>query len=306
MIMALGESLVDLIDGRAFLGGGPYNTALAAARLGSDSAYVGRISSDAYGRAILDSLVDEVIFFDPALCNAPERTASSRAERRQGGDVAYSFDFDGTAASKLSVREIQAVFELVADLRYLSIGSVSLALEPSGTSIEEAVMALGPETVVYLDANVRTSVVPDVEAYRRRLERLARRADVARFSTEDINALYPGATEKELFGRLGLRNLITTDGAAGACWRTADGVVFQPAFPAEVRDTVGCGDTFNGAVLHCLERLAYHESRKIDASQIGLCLRFASLAASENSKREGCDPPRLEESESLREIEGLL
>ena len=55
MIVVAGEALIDLIvapDGSvaANPGGGPYNTARTIARLGQPVTFLGRISSDRFGR----------------------------------------------------------------------------------------------------------------------------------------------------------------------------------------------------------------------------------------------------------------
>ena len=61
MIVVGGESLIDLIvhpNGRvsAIPGGGPFNTARTIGRLGGSAAYLGRISTDRFGRSMLDRL----------------------------------------------------------------------------------------------------------------------------------------------------------------------------------------------------------------------------------------------------------
>ena len=68
VIIAAGEALIDLVpfqntDERHPLsalaprpGGGPYNTAVALGRLGSPTAFLSRISTDAFGEALLDRL----------------------------------------------------------------------------------------------------------------------------------------------------------------------------------------------------------------------------------------------------------
>ena len=55
MIVSSGEALVDLMP-EAVSGGGPMNVAIAAARLGAPSAFVGGISTDSYGDSICSHL----------------------------------------------------------------------------------------------------------------------------------------------------------------------------------------------------------------------------------------------------------
>lgn len=72
-------------------------------------------------------------------------------------------------------------------------------------------------------------------------------------------------------------SLVVTDGAAGARWRDADGVVAVPAFPVAAVDTTGAGDCFLGALLAGLDG----GRRPAEA------LRRAAAAAALSVTREG-------------------
>ena len=51
MIITAGEALVDLVP-HAVPGGGPMNTAVACARLGAPTAFLGAVSTDEHGDAL--------------------------------------------------------------------------------------------------------------------------------------------------------------------------------------------------------------------------------------------------------------
>ena len=55
VIVSCGEAVVDLVP-EVVPGGGPLNVAVAASRLGAPAAFVGRISTDAYGDLIVNHL----------------------------------------------------------------------------------------------------------------------------------------------------------------------------------------------------------------------------------------------------------
>ena len=64
MILVCGEALIDMIRNRdgppmAAPGGGPFNTARALARLGVPTAFLGRLSGDAFGRRLASLLVSD-------------------------------------------------------------------------------------------------------------------------------------------------------------------------------------------------------------------------------------------------------
>lgn len=299
MIVTLGESMIDFIGSEAFLGGCPLNVSIATSRLGSNVAYIGKISSDEYGIRILNKLIEEIIFFDPSICASPLPTSYSRATVGAGGDVSYEFNFTDTASMSVTREEILEGFKMIVDLDYVFIGSVGLTLDPSATEIEGVVDTLAPEVILFLDPNVRPVLVGDWDAYRSRIERILHRADVTRFSSEDLKALYPDLDEEQAVGRifsLGARNLIITRGSEGSSW-FVDGkaVCSCPSGKVKVSDTIGCGDTFDGAILHSLEKLGYHKTRTLTVEEIGRILKLATAASTVNCTRAGCNPPRLEE-----------
>ena len=62
MIITAGEALVDLVP-HPVPGGGPMNTAVACARLGAPTAFLGAVSTDEHGDAIWAHLERPVSIF---------------------------------------------------------------------------------------------------------------------------------------------------------------------------------------------------------------------------------------------------
>lgn len=303
MIVTVGESLVDIVDGKVYPGGSPLNVAMAAARLESSAAYIGRISSDEHGKRILGMMIENLVMFDPAICSCPQATTKAEAVVDGRGDVTYRFSLRDTASMTTTAAELRAGVELALDMKYLFAGSLGLMVQQSGEAIVDFIEGLEPEIVVFIDPNVRLSAMEDMASSLGRLEKALRRAGFCRFSSEDIRALYGEIDEEAFVSRvfdLGVSNVIVTRAADGASWYTADGRRFdQESFKVDVADTIGCGDTFDAAILHSLDVMGYHEKRSLDGSQIKRILRFASAASAENCKRSGCNPPALKGLEGL-------
>ena len=82
--------------------------------------------------------------------------------------------------------------------------------------------------------------------------------------------------------------VIVTLGKDGACCLEKDGSFYQvPAFPAQVADTVGAGDSHIGTVMACLSlgydmREALHTAGRVSAAVVGV--KGASLSEEEFSK----------------------
>ena len=195
MIVVGGESLIDLIaypGGRltAIPGGGPFNTARTIGRLGGSAAYLGRLSTDRFGRALLDRLILDGV--DCRLVQSTDDpTTLAVAELDDAGAATYQFYVEGTSAPGLSADGLAD--GLPAGTTALHVGTLGLVLEPMGTTLETLVRGVPDDVVVMVDPNCRPSATPDPAALRARVQRLALRADVIKASHDDLAFLYPGA-----------------------------------------------------------------------------------------------------------------
>ena len=297
MIACVGESLIDRIGDKTLIGGCPLNVAVAASRLGAPVTFFGKISSDEYGLSILEKMIDDGILFDPQSCNASEPTLCSKATVGEDGKASYTFDYEGTAACSMTEAELSASFANEGDIDLVFFGSISLLMEPFCDAIVPAMRAIQTRPRWFLDPNVRPSMVRDAEAYRKMIISLAGECDIVKVSEEDLSYLLPGLEPSEAEARflsLCRSNLLITRGENGSTWLTRDIRVDCPAFIAgSVVDTIGCGDTFDGAVIAYLQRNDLIASlEKLGRSDIETMLDYASKAAGLNCLFEGCNPPR--------------
>jgi fructokinase len=209
MITVAGEALIDLIAGRdgqveASPGGGPFNTARAIARLGQPAAFLGRLSSDRFGRELAAKLdADGVRLLVEA--GADEPTTLAVLDIDQAGVARYRFYLSGTAAAALSHAALShsalsdsalsdvalshaalSDSALPAGTTALHIGSLALVMEPIATTIEQLVLALPADVLLMLDPNCRPSAVKDKGAYLARIARLMPRVDIVKTSAEDL------------------------------------------------------------------------------------------------------------------------
>ncbi|MGZ6962399.1 MAG: PfkB family carbohydrate kinase, partial [Ilumatobacteraceae bacterium] len=137
MIVVGGEALVDLVidpDGSvvAKLGGGPFNAARSAGRLGSDVAFLGALSLDRFGillhrQLLTDGVDDSLVQFT----NLP--TTLAAAELDEHGAASYHFYFAETAAPNLHA------LPLPPGVGILHIGTLGMVLEPMASTLEAVV-----------------------------------------------------------------------------------------------------------------------------------------------------------------------
>ena len=296
MIGVVGESLIDIVDKKELIGGCAFNVSIAASRLGAPVTYFGKVSSDEYGRRILERMIDNNVLFDPQLCGAKEPTLCSRAVLDSEGKASYVFDYKGTAACSITEVELSTAFANEGDIEMVFFGSISLLMEPGCDAIYPAIRTIEDNPKLFLDPNVRPSLVKDPEGFRKKILDYASNCDLVRVSDEDLAFLIPGVSETEAEQSL-LKtckgSLIVTRGAKGSSWYSKTFRVDCPAFSVEkVVDTIGCGDTFDGAVMawldghDCIGRLD-----SLDKDEVMQVLNYASKASGLNCLAEGCDPP---------------
>lgn len=299
-IVVAGEALIDLIvpaDGalRAIPGGGPYNTARTIARLDGDVAFLGRISTDRFGRSLRTGLQTDGVRLDLVVpTDAP--TTLAVAELDAAGTASYQFYLDGTSAPDL--RDADTAPVAAAPPAVLHVGTLGLVLEPIGSSLERLVAAMADSTLVMLDPNSRPSATRDAAAFRARIGRLAARADVVKVSDDDLAFLAPDLTVDEAIERLlgsGVAVVLRTDGGRGVeiRARTFRSVIPVPTVP--VVDSVGAGDAFGGGFLAAWVAGGHVRADLADQVAVVAAVTFAIRVASLTVMRVGADPPTLAE-----------
>ncbi len=300
MIVLAGDALVDLIvrpDGDLVpvAGGGPYNAALAVARLGVPCTWIGGLSRDRFGRMLEAGLVADGVSMDLAQ-RTDLPTTLALAELDEHGAAAYQFYTEGTSAPAVHPGPLAG--GLPPGTRAVLTGTLGFVLEPMATTLEAWVEGLGDDIVVMVDPNCRPSITRDPEAYRARLARVLVRADIIKASAEDLAFLRPGVTADEAvawIGSLGPRVILVTDGARPVTV-LVDGVAHRvPAPPVRVVDTVGAGDTFGGAFLACLVHGGVTRATVADEEALLGAARFAVRASAMVCERPGANPPTLAE-----------
>lgn len=296
MIVVGGESLIDLIvypGGRlaAISGGGPFNTARTIGRLGGSSAYLGRLSTDRFGRALLDRLVLDGV--DCRLVQSTDDpTTLAVAELDDAGAATYRFYLEGTSAPGLS--DDGLADRLPVGASALHVGTLGLVLEPMGTTLESLVRGAPDDVVVMVDPNCRPSATPDAAALRARVQRLAIRADVIKASLDDLAFLYPGLAVDAGAAALlqaGPSAILVTDGGKAVRIVVRGAAIDLPVPRVDVVDTVGAGDAFGGAFLSSWIERGLGRVDLADPDRLRPSVEFAIRVASETCRRAGAEPP---------------
>ncbi|MEU6764325.1 carbohydrate kinase [Streptomyces sp. NPDC046853] len=304
MIVVAGEALIDLVPLDAAgaesagggtglpalaprLGGGPYNTAVALGRLRTPVAFWSRVSTDAFGDALIDGLraADVDVSY---VQRGPEPTTLAVASIGADGSAGYSFYVEGTADRLFTAPE-----RLPDDVRAISFGTCSLVLEPGASAYEELMRRASAQGVcTTLDPNIRAGLIPDADAYRARFKSWLPSVSLLKLSEDDASWL--GGTPREWLAS-GPGAVVVTRGGEGLTVFTRDGGEYAvPGERVDVVDTIGAGDTVNAALLHALgarEALTADAIAGLGADNWSQILGFAARMAAITVSRAGAEPP---------------
>ncbi len=298
----MGEALIDLIisaDGSidAVPGGGPFNLARAAARLGTEVTFAGGISDDPFGRRIA-----ELLLADGVSTSVPTRTGRpttlALAQINDAGSATYTFYMDGTAGAMVHTDEIAPRGIAAA----IALGTLSIVMEPIASAIEEACRRIPAETLVFFDPNCRPSTVRDRQAFVSRVQRLYSYAQVVKVSTEDIEFLHPGTDPREAalaILALGPQVVLLTDGGQAVTVFHTSGAFHVEVPTVTVVDSVGAGDAFGGAFLSFWLGIGHGVSELADTEALRATVERAVTVAAYTCTRQGANPPWIDEIPTL-------
>ncbi|GAA3151237.1 MULTISPECIES: carbohydrate kinase family protein [Nonomuraea] len=302
MIAVLGECVADAFTDsapsaggtgmglRVFPGGGPANTAVALARLGTRARFLGRLSGDVFGQVFRTRLAASGVDLSAAIA-AGEPSTLAVAALDAGGRAAYTFYAQGTADWQWTPHELG--LERLGAASCLHTGSLALVKQPGAAAVEEFARAAHEQVTVSIDPNVRRSLAAP-EDYR--VERWCAYADVLRLSDDDLAVLLPGTPAEAACDRwheAGARLIVVTLGAEGALVSLDGERATVPATRVEVADTVGAGDAFTAGLLHHLEAQGLLGGR-LDALDLGTAVAaaaFGTRVAALTCTVPGADPP---------------
>ncbi len=314
MIISCGEALIDFVPqpGKELLyapcpGGSPFNLAIAAARLGAPTGFLGKISRDFFGDMLYNRLSSEGV--DTSYTRRSDRLSTLAFVKIENGkEPRYVFYTENTADRNLASVDIPESFPDSVDC--LEFGSISLLLEPQAETIKNLIRRESGKRAISFDPNVRSLMVGDKAAYIAEMEELAGLSTIVKVSTADLDWLYPERSSEESaldWLAKGAGIVVLTRGKDGAVLLGSSYRVETPEYWVEVKDTIGAGDTFHAALLVRLQemgRLSARTASELSKEEALDAVRFAVKASSLNCARQGADPPTAAEMAEAKNLDG--
>ncbi|MFM4962215.1 aminoimidazole riboside kinase [Aeromonas bivalvium] len=251
----MGDAVVDLIpEGeRHYLrcpGGAPANVAVGVARLGGESAFIGRVGADPFGRFMADTLVAESVDIRHLTQDPAHRTSTVLVELDEEGERSFTFMVRPSADQFLEPADLPR-FEAG---QWLLTCSIALANEPVRSSCLQAMAAIkAAGGRVCFDPNLRPEVWGKPAEMLPQVSAAMALADVVKLSVEELQLL---SGEDDLLTGLatlsGPALVLVTRGAAGVVARIGGDLLEWVGQKVTPLDTTGAGDAFVAGLLAAL------------------------------------------------------
>lgn len=261
-VVSLGEMLIDFVPDRrgnmqqveSFRkapGGAPANVAVAVARLGGRSAFIGKMGRDPFGSFLVDTLAGESVDTHGVVLTDEAKTGLAFISLDEDGDRSFLFYRDPSADMLLRPEDLND--EVLNKGLIFHFGSITQIYQDSReATIEAARRARQFGKVVSFDVNLRLHLWPSQQAAVEQIKRSIPLCDILKVSEEEMELLTgeqdAAAGAKQLLEQ-GPQLVLVTLGAKGAYYRTADFSGKVSTLRVEPVDTTGAGDAFVGGLL---------------------------------------------------------
>ncbi len=253
-IWVTGDAVVDLIpDGENHYlrcaGGAPANVAVGVARLGSPSAFIGRVGNDPLGQFMQQTLAAENVDTTHMVLDPQHRT-STVVVGLDNGERSFTFMVNPSADQFLQTSDLPP-FQAG---EWLHCCSIALINNPSREATFEAIRRIKVAGGFFsFDPNLRESLWSSLEEMKSVVMEAVSLADVLKFSEEELTLLTNTDSLDKAFESITTQYpdklIIVTLGKDGALYHLCSqqqviaGKALQPV------DTTGAGDAFVGGLL---------------------------------------------------------
>ena len=303
-IVTVGEALIDLTQTMedpahichyaAFPGGAPANVAVAAARLGARSGFIGKVGRDAFGGAIRQTFLRNGVDVTGLYETGQALTTLAVVSVDAAGERSFAFYRTPGADTQLTGEEaVRALEAYGEETVFLHFGSVSLTAEPARSATLAAAKAAREKGLLLsYDPNYRANLWSGQETAVARMKEPLSLCHVLKLAEEEL-ALLAGTEDLEggslaLYESFRIPLIVITLGEGGCFYRLGDQTGRVAAPRVQVADTNGAGDTFLGALLTRL--VAAGGLAGLTPAGLEDHLAFANRAAALTCTRPGAIP----------------
>ncbi|MDR3438131.1 carbohydrate kinase [Telmatospirillum sp.] len=257
-VLCIGEILVDFLPGNepgSYIrnaGGAPANVAIAVARNGLKSGFIGKVGRDDFGRFLVSTLTANGV---ENVCTEPTAdavTTMAFVTLHEGGERTFTFVRKPGADMFLSRDDIKD--DVIDRTRIVHGGSCSLSQSPAAEATRQALrIAHEKGKIVSFDVNYRPLMWNgDQEISARTISSVFKYVDLLKISEEEVDLVGGETNIPRLMDDARICLVVVTRGASGATYHFGKSVVSVAGHQVEAIDATGAGDAFWGGFLSSL------------------------------------------------------
>ena len=297
-VVCIGEALIDRIKNKSnqeftdFFGGAPANVSCALKKLQIDSAFIGRIGNDQFGKKFIEQFKELKVNINFLQLDNKLPTRIVKVNRDNSGDRYFSgFDIglnSGFADEALDSNEIKknmkSLEKLLLETQYFVCGTVILSSPISAESIHFLFqIAQKFDVKIIIDVNWR-EVFWDYATFSSETGKNERvdlintflnYAHILKLAKEEAILFFENENPLEISKTMLNRpDVIITDGANPISWFINDvkGTT-EVMNSSKIVDTTGAGDAFLAGLISQLILFDYPSNK----TEIQNCVRYASI-----------------------------
>jgi len=312
-VICLGELLIDFAPLQAGVGlqavagfnklpgGAPANVVVGLKRFGIDSAFMGKVGNDAFGKFLADTLAREGV--DITALHFSDEARTALAFIALGDDGEREFMFYCHPSADMLFRPEEVDVGAIGRARMIHFGSLGLRPAPVREATLHALQAAREAgCLVSYDPNLRLSLWPDEKTARKSLLLGLARADIVKLGEDELEFLTGTRNIDAAIAELrhdGLKLLVVTRGKLGCGFWTPAASGEVAAFEVGAIDTTGAGDGFVAGLLQGIVR---NPAILDDAQGLRELCRFANAVGALITTAAGAIPAL----PGLRRVEQFL
>ncbi|MCZ6900405.1 MAG: carbohydrate kinase [Bacteroidetes bacterium] len=268
--LAFGEILWDIIEGKPYIGGAPFNLAAHLAKCGADSYMISRVGNDELGLSALEET--KSLSVNDTWVQVDNQYATGTVDVfLQDGQPTYTI-YENVAYDFIDYQEFDQQQLKAAEFKIFYFGTLAQRNKKSRETLYQLLSEINFSLIFY-DVNLRQQFYS-----REIIENSLHYSTILKLNHEEVeilsNLLYEREFSIEEFSRKLVtdfnQQIIITTAAEKGCMVFADGEFHTVAGKkVEVVDAVGAGDSFSAAFLYKYFQVGDPVKAAFVANQIG-------------------------------------
>ena len=298
-VVALGELLIDFTnveadgDGyptmAAHPGGAPANFLAALSKFGAQTALLGKVGKDTFGKLLVGTLDKAGICTRGLVMEEDVFTTLVFVTLDETGNREFAFARKPGADTKITFEELD--LSLIDEAKVFHFGTLSLTDEPARTATCKAVAyAKEQGKLITYDPNLRKPLWADLQEAKEQLLWGLTQADVVKISDEEVEFLFGLGVEEgaqHILSNYPVQLVFVTCGPKGCFFMNGKAGGHVPSLRGiQVKDTTGAGDIFGGSAVWKLLQLG-KKPAELNEAELKEVVGFACTAAGLSTTRAG-------------------